>query len=77
MSESKDIDISVAAETRRGGGEYWVGEVVRLARFLRKHFPSEVAENMEQPTEQSGAVTLAIQLLLKYKALKEKQDANS
>ncbi len=41
---------------------------IRLARFLRKNFPSEVAENERKPLEQSGAVELAIELLTKYKA---------
>lgn len=43
-------------------------EQILLARFLRKNFPAEVAENERKPLAESGAVELAIELLAKYKA---------
>ena len=44
--------------------------VIFLAKYLRKNFPLEVAENELKPIEQSGAVELAIELLDKYKVVR-------
>jgi hypothetical protein len=42
---------------------YYKSEIRRLAKFLREHYPSEVAQNIEAPFEISSAVDLALQLL--------------
>lgn len=60
-------------DSARGAADYWQQQVIKLARFLRDNFPEEVRENMEKPLEQSNAVTLAMELLAKYK---ESQDAS-
>lgn len=46
----------------------WKKDIIKLAKFLRKEFPAEVAENERKPIFESSAIDLAIELLGYYKA---------